>query len=169
MDDNVYLVGFMGAGKTAVGKLVARKLRREFIEMDAIIEKQEGAKIVDIFAQKGEPYFRDLEKKLLKKLSNRNELVVSCGGGVICDPENLKLLKSSGKVFSLIVSAETAYERTKGECCRPILNISDPLAKIKELLAKRSTCYRQAHYQINTDELSIEQVANKVVDILNNG
>jgi len=167
--NNIYLVGFMGAGKTSIGRLVAKKLRHEFVEMDTVIEEQETLKIVDIFAEKGETYFRDLEKKLLKELATRNNLVVSCGGGVICDEQNLKLLKNSGIVFSLTVSAETAYERTKKDVSRPILNVSDPLAKIRELLAVRNKYYAQAHYKINTEENSIEELADKIVNIINNG
>lgn len=166
---NIYLVGFMGTGKTTVGKLVADKLGVKFVEMDAVIEEQEGIKIVDIFAQKGEPYFRGLEKELLKELSVQHDLVVSCGGGLVCDDQNLKLLKSTGIVFSLEISAEVAYERTKKCACRPILNVSDPLTKIKELLAARNPYYSQAHYTINTEENSIEESADKIANIVNNG
>jgi len=79
---NIYLVGFMGTGKTAVGEILAKRLAREFIEMDAAIEEKEGSKIVDIFAKQGEAYFRSLEKALLGELSKREDLVISCGGGL---------------------------------------------------------------------------------------
>jgi len=110
---NVYLTGFMGTGKTTVGRILAKKLNREFIETDEVIELREGSKIVDIFAKKGEGHFRELEKSLLGELSLKEDLIVSCGGGLICGEENLILLKKSGIVFSLTASAQIIYQRTK--------------------------------------------------------
>jgi len=166
---NIYLVGFMGTGKTAVGEILAKKLGRKFIEMDAAIEKKQGSEIVDIFANKGEAYFRGLEKALLGELSEREDLVVSCGGGLICDQENLKLLKETGAVFALTASVSTIYQRTKKHTHRPILNVENPQEKIKQLLGKRASCYAQAQYSIDTDSFSPEEVADKIIAILNHG
>ena len=93
---NIYLVGFMGTGKTIVGKILAKKLAKEFIEMDTVIEEKEGSEIVDIFAKQGQAYFRSLEKELLGELSKREDVVISCGGGLVCDQGNLKVLKETG-------------------------------------------------------------------------
>jgi len=166
---NIYLVGFMGTGKTAVGKILAKELSKEFVEMDALIEEKEGSEIVDIFANKGEAYFRSLEKALLGELSRREDLVISCGGGLVCDQENLKLLKETGVVFALRASVSTIYQRTKEHTHRPILNVDDPRGKIEQLLAKRAPYYAQAQHSIDTDNLSPEEIADKIITILNHG
>lgn len=166
---NIYLVGFMGTGKTVVGEILAKKLAKDFVEMDTFIEAKEGSEVVDIFAKKGEAYFRELEKELLKELSVKKDLVISCGGGLICDSENLNQLKETGVVFSLQASVSTIYRRTKEHTNRPILNVNDPQEKIKQLLAKRAPYYAQAQHLIDTDNLSPEEIANKIIAILNHG
>jgi len=166
---NIYLVGFMGTGKTAVGKILAKKLSKEFVEMDAVIEAREGSEVVDIFAKKGEAYFRKLEKELLKELFVKKDLVISCGGGLICDQENLKRLKETGVVFALTASVSTIYQRTKEHIHRPILNVDNPQEKIKQLLEKRAPYYAQAQHSIDTDNLSSEEIADKIIVILNHG
>ena len=159
----------MGTGKTVVGENLAKKMGKEFIEMDAVIAEREGEEIVDIFNKKGEAYFRELEKKLLKELCIKDNLVVSCGGGLICDEENLKRLKETGMVFALTASPSVIYERTKKHLHRPILNVDDPQAKIKELLDKRAPYYKQAHYLVDTEGILPEKIAAKIITILNNG
>ena len=166
---NIYLVGFMGTGKTVVGEDLAKRLNREFVEMDTVIAETEGREIVDIFDKRGEAYFRELEKKLLKGLCLKTDLVVSCGGGLICDEENLKQLKETGIVFALRASPSTIYQRTKKQAHRPILNIDDPQAKIRELLDKRDPYYKQAHHLIDTENILPGEVAVKIITILNNG
>lgn len=166
---NIYLVGFMGTGKTAVGKILAKSLDKEFVEMDAVIEAREGSEVVDIFAKKGEAYFRKLEKGLLKELSTKKDLVISCGGGLICDQENLKRLKETGVVFALTASVSAIYQRTKEHTHRPILNVEDPQKKIEELLKGRAPYYAQAQHSIDTDNLFPEEIADKIIAILNHG
>ena len=166
---NIYLVGFMGTGKTVVGEILAKRLAKEFIEMDTVIEEKEGSEIVDIFAKQGQAYFRSLEKELLGELSKREDSVISCGGGLVCDQENLKLLKETGVVFALRASVSTIYQRTKDHSHRPILNVDNSQEKIKQLLAKRAPCYVQAQHSIDTDNLSPEEIADKIIAILNHG
>ncbi len=166
---NIYLVGFMGSGKTTVAGILAERLAKEFLEMDAVIAEREGLRIVDIFAKKGEVYFRKLERELLKELSAKEDLVISCGGGLICDKENLKRLRETGTVFCLKASALTTYERINKHTHRPILNVDNPQEKIKQLLEERAPYYAQAHYSIDTDNLSPEEIANRIISILNNG
>ena len=166
---NIYLIGFMGTGKTVVGEILAKKMDKEFIEMDAVIEDKQGLEIVDIFSQQGEDYFRSLEKVLLGELSEREDLVVSCGGGLVCDQENLKLLKETGVVFALTASVSTIYQRTKKYSHRPILNVDNPQEKIKQLITKRASCYAQAQYSIDTDNLFPEEVVDKILATLSNG
>mgnify|MGYP001080117682 CR=1 FL=1 len=163
---NIYLVGFMGTGKTTVGKILAKKLNKKFIETDEVIEKKEKKKIVDIFREYGEPYFRRLEKELIKKISKKKDLIVSCGGGLICNEENLKILKETGIVFNLSASVKTIYNRTKNSSSRPLLNVENPKERIRSLLNKRMPFYKQAHYSIKTDKLSKEEVADRIIKIL---
>lgn len=163
---NVYLVGFMGTGKTTVGKILAQKLNKEFVETDEVIEQQEAKKIVDIFSQKGEAYFRELEKKLLEELSREKDLVVSCGGGLICNEDNLNILKRTGIVFNLKASVQEIYERTKKHTSRPLLNVDNPLEKIGGLLNKREPYYSQAHYIIDSESGSPIQIAESIIEIL---
>jgi len=165
--DNVYLVGFMGSGKTTVGKILAEKINKAFVEMDEIIEADEGKPITDIFTQEGEERFRRLESKLLRDLSVRKDLVVSCGGGLICNDENLRILKDTGKVFFLRASAMVVYNRTKQHAHRPLLNVDNPLGAIEELLKKRNSFYAQAHYTIDTDNISADEVVDNIIEILN--
>lgn len=165
---NIYLVGFMGTGKTSAGKLLAEKLGKKFIEMDAVIEETEGKKITDIFASGGENCFRKSEKENLGKISRLTDLVVSCGGGLVCDEDNLETLLNSGIVFCLTADAATIYERTKKHTHRPLLNVAHPRQEIKNLLKKRQDYYNKAHYIIKTDDIAPEEVADKIIVILKN-
>jgi len=164
---NIYLVGFMGTGKTTVGKILAARLKRQFIEMDEVIENKEACPITEIFATKGEPYFRKLESNLLKEISTQANLVVSFGGGLICNKENLKLLKKTGTVFNLAAAAKTIYERTKKYNHRPLLNVGNPALKIDELIQKRNQYYSKAHHTIDTTGISPDEVADKIINELN--
>jgi len=156
----------MGTGKSLVGRLLAEQLGREFVEMDALIEKSQGKTILQIFAEEGEVYFRSLEQELLRKLALKADLVVSCGGGLVCDPANLTLLKNSGLLICLTASPEVIEQRTEKHICRPLLKVNNRLKTIKELLEKRKFCYEQAEHQVNTDGLKPEEVAVKIKKIL---
>ncbi|MDD4954707.1 MAG: shikimate kinase [Candidatus Omnitrophica bacterium] len=164
---NIYLVGFMGTGKTTAGKILADRLKRKFIEMDEVIEKEEKKSIPEIFAKKGEQHFRTLENNLLKKISKETDLVVSCGGGLICNQENLKILKESGVVFNLTAKPKEIYERTKKYTNRPLLNVNNPEEKIEELVKKRNPYYSKAHHTIDTSAISALEVAEKIIGLLN--
>ncbi|MCF7869986.1 MAG: shikimate kinase [Candidatus Omnitrophica bacterium] len=166
---NIYLVGFMGTGKTAVGKVLADKLSKRFVEMDQLIEKRENKKIKDIFAENGQDYFRKLENQLLKKLSSQSDLVVSCGGGAVCNQDNLDILQNTGYVFSLSASPNSIFERVKESDHRPLLNGADPLGKIKELLEARKPFYKKAGTRIDTDNLCVLDVADYILNLLENG
>jgi shikimate kinase len=163
---NVYLVGFMGTGKTAVGKELGVRLDKQFVEMDDEIEKRAGKTIVKIFAEDGEAHFRKLEKNLLKELNTKQNLIVSCGGGLICNEENLAILKESGTVINLKSSAEKIYERTKIHAHRPLLNVDDPLQEIKGLMEKRAPFYLQAHYVVESEEQTPAEVASVIESLL---
>lgn len=163
---NIILVGFMGTGKTAVGKELAQKLKMKFVDMDDIIEERESMEISEIFAKKGEPYFREVEKEIAKEISKQSNLIIAAGGGAVINEENVKNLKSNGIMICLTASPDKILERTKGYIHRPLLNVSDQKTKISELLAKRAQYYARADYQIDTTNLTIDEVVQKILDIL---
>ncbi|MFH1691416.1 MAG: shikimate kinase [Candidatus Omnitrophota bacterium] len=158
----------MGTGKTETARALATRLGRVFVDMDELIEERQGMSISDIFKVKGEPYFRSLEKALVKELAARDGLVVSCGGGTFADGGNITELKRSGTVICLTSSPQQILQRTKGYHHRPLLNVTDPEALICGLLEKRAPFYVQAHHQINTDQLTIEETVNIVLTLVKN-
>ena len=165
---NLYLVGFMGTGKTTVGEILSGQLRREFVETDRLIEEKEGLDIPGIFSIKGEAYFRKVEREVLRELASRDNLVVSCGGGIVINKENVVLLKKTGVVVCLEASPSVIYERTKSYKHRPLLNVEDPLKRIRELLKERELFYREAHLFVDTSGLSPQEVAEEIMRKLRN-
>ncbi|MFH1709575.1 MAG: shikimate kinase [bacterium] len=162
---NIILIGFMGAGKTETGKLLAKKLKMTYIDTDAIIEKEQGAAINEIFAKKGEECFRDMESKLIDKLAGIKDHVVSTGGGMILRPDNVKKLKKMGSLVLLWADPDTVYERVKGSDVRPLLNVEDQKAKIREILEFRAPIYKGvADLEIDTSLLSPEEASNKILE-----
>ena len=166
---NIVLIGFMGTGKTSTGKVLAQRLGKAFIDMDSRIEEEQGVSIPEIFETKGEPHFRQLEKDLVKKLSERANAVISTGGGTIKDLENVALLKKSGLIVCLTASPEVILERTERKGERPVLDGADKgdrLSAIEKLLAEREQFYKQADYFIDTGDMSPLQVAERIVHTL---
>ena len=163
---NVVLVGFMGTGKTAVGKALAKRLGMTFVDMDAAIEEREGMKISEIFDKKGEQYFRHVEKTVAKDISSQSGLVIAAGGGAVIDEENVRNFKSGGVIFCLVATPDRIFERTKGHIHRPLLNVSDPKEKITELLVKRAQYYARADYRIDTTDLTVDGVVDKITEYL---
>ncbi|MFC1666870.1 shikimate kinase [Candidatus Omnitrophota bacterium] len=159
---SIVLVGFMGTGKTTTGKLLAKRLNREFLELDEIIEKKEGISIREIFEKKGEPYFREIERNVIREVMHKKEVVMSAGGGAIVDEENLRNLKKNGVVVCLEASPEVILKRTEGILTRPLLNVTDSKKKIEELLKKRKACYKKADFCIDTNNLSAEEAVEEI-------
>ncbi len=167
---NIILIGFMGVGKTEVGKLLAKKLKMTYIDTDAIIEKEQKMTINDIFDKKGEEIFREMETGLLDELSALEDHVISTGGGIILRPGNVKKLKSMGPLILLWADPDTVYERVKGEGTRPLLNVADPRGKIKEILQFRAPIYKGiADLKVDTSRLSPEEASNKIVKFIKEG
>lgn len=160
---NIVLIGFMGTGKTVVGKMLAERLGMEFLELDEIIEEKEGFSIKEIFEKKGEPYFRKIEKNVVKEAANKKGIVISAGGGAIVDDENFMTLKKNGMLICLEASPDSILKRTKGLTCRPLLNVADPMKKIQELLKKREPYYKKADLCVNTDNLTIEEIVVEII------
>lgn len=163
---NIYLVGFMGTGKTAVGKALAQELAMQFLDLDDLIEEIQHQKIVDIFAKRGESYFRDLETDALKEVAAKEDLVIGCGGGIVLRQDNLNLMQESGFLICLDASPEVIHERTKSFEHRPLLNVKAPKLKIKELLEKRAPYYAKIKHHIDTSSLSIEEVVRQILKIV---
>ena len=164
---NIVLTGFMGTGKTEVGRAVAQRLGREFVDMDAEIEARAGKSIPSIFAQDEEEAFRSLERKVCRDLSKKEGLVIATGGGALMDPENRALMLASGTVICLIASAEEVLRHLRGTDIskRPLLGNTNLHETIESLLHERREIYRSFTWQINTDDLTIPEVADHVINI----
>ena len=160
---NLVLVGFMGVGKSAVGRELARRLDRPLLDMDEEIERRTGQTIADIFAQHGEPAFRALERDLARELSGREDLVIACGGGVVLQPDNLADLSRSGLVFCLTASEEAILDRVARTHHRPLLAGEDRSRRVRELLAKRRPLYAAIPLQIDTTQLAPTEVADLIL------
>jgi len=163
---NISLVGFMGSGKTVVGRKLAEKMGYDLVDTDDMVEEAAGKKISELFEKEGEEKFRELERKAVKKAGEMDKVVVSTGGGVVLSPENLANLRKNGPIVLLKVSAEKAFERVKGEKHRPLLAVNDPLARMKELLEKRRTFYELADYQVDTEGKTPEQIADEIHNLI---
>jgi shikimate dehydrogenase len=158
----VALVGFMGTGKTSVGAALARKFGYEFIELDDLIVKTTRMTIADIFRIKGEPAFRAIEKDILNREINRANVVVSCGGGVVIDPENRRVLKEHAMTVWLYNSIETSVIRGN-DGTRPLMNVDHPVEAAKDLFDSRKGYYaRAADMMVNTEKREVETVVHKI-------
>jgi shikimate kinase len=163
---NIALTGFMAVGKSVVGRNLARKLRRRFVDLDKIIEKSEGMIIKDIFGRKGESYFRRAEKRALAKVLFQSEQVIATGGGAVMDEENLLLLREKSFLVCLTANPEMLLLRAGDNRQRPLLADGDRLQRIRELLALRERNYAQAHVSIDTSDLTVNQVTEKIMEAL---
>ena len=160
---NLALIGFMGTGKSSVGRLAASLLHFTFLDTDHVIEARAGRSIAEIFQQEGEPAFRDWERRVVEELTRRTKTVISTGGGLPLNEANLVSLKTHALVVCLWASPETVYERVRGAEHRPLLKDPDPQARIRELLAVREPYYRQADVLVSTEMRSVRDVAVQVI------
>lgn len=163
---NIILTGFMGTGKTAVGKRLAKKLARRFVDIDAEIEKRENMSIDDIFKTQGEKRFRDIETEILRQYSEERNVIIATGGGAVLREENMAYLRKNGIIFCLHASPETIFERTSRSNMRPLLNVQNPMQKIRELLANRRPFYEKAGIMIETDKKNPLEIAEEIVEIV---
>ena len=160
---NIILTGFMGTGKTTLGRLLANQIGYEFIDTDAQIERQIGQTIADLFQTQGETAFRKLEAKLVKELAKREGLVIATGGGLVLNPKNVATLRKTGRIVCLTATPEEILTRiSKQQDVRPLLREEDPQAKIIELMEQRKAVYQQFP-QLSTSELSCEELINQLV------
>jgi shikimate kinase/3-dehydroquinate synthase len=162
---NLVLTGFMASGKTAVGRAVADRLGREFVDMDAMIEARAGKPIARIFAEDGEPAFRQIEAALCEELSTRDGLVIAAGGGALVSLANRARMMASGAVVCLTCGVDEIFRRVDGNADRPLLAVTDGRAQIEQLLQARREAYAAIPWQIDTATLSIEAVTDRVIEI----
>ena len=163
---HIILIGFMGSGKSTLGKILAGKLDCPFIDTDHYIEKKEGRKITDIFADDGEEYFRNLETEVLKELlESKERKVLSLGGGTPLREENQALIKEGGYSVFLKITPQEAYNRLKGDKKRPLLQVEDPKERIKQLLTVRNPIYEMAaDYVLVEEQKSYEAIFNELIE-----
>lgn len=165
MNPSVFLVGFMGSGKTRVGKLLARRLQWDWVDLDEVIVEQAGISIPEIFSTEGEGGFRKRERHVLTQYLNSQQKVISCGGGVITVPENLEDLVRQPRSLCLKINPETVFRRVGNDPRRPLLQGKDPFAKIQELMNVRAPYYERFNHSIQVDKLRTAVVVNQIIEM----
>ena len=165
---NIVLTGFMGTGKTAVGKELARLLDIPLIDIDTEIEQAERMTINDIFKQRGESGFREIETAMIKKISQRENSIISTGGGAVLKDENMETLRKSGIILCLMASPGTILQRVGNNNERPLLQGENPFQNIKELLHVRKPFYAKADIIIGTDNRTPLQIAEEIIERIRN-
>ena len=144
MEKNIFLIGFMGCGKSTMARLLAKELGKELVEMDETIEAEAGISISQMFEIYGETHFRDLETALVERIAENGGTVVSCGGGAVLRPENLEAMRKNGNIIYLSATPETIYDRVHDKTTRPLLNGNMNVEYITQLMEKRIPIYEKA-------------------------
>ncbi|MBZ4644726.1 MAG: shikimate kinase [Petroclostridium sp.] len=165
MKQNIVLTGFMGTGKSTVGKHVAGELDMGFIDTDHIIEHEQGMTISEIFSQKGEAYFRELESKVVEKVAQQENMVIATGGGVVLRSENMQNLRKNGIIIRLKADVETILRNTSQNSNRPLLQHGDLRSRIEAILNQREAYYSNNDYEIDVSLLTVEQVVSMIMNI----
>jgi len=164
MKENIILIGYMGVGKTEVGRALAAALGMDYLDTDSMIESEEKRSISDIFSNDGEEYFRNLETGILKKLSGTKGHVVATGGGMVLREENVKMLKAMGPLVLLKSSPEIIEKRLVRSKNRPLINVKDRGARIRQMLDKRNPIYDNvADFSVDTSELSVSDAVKTIL------
>ncbi|MDR1702942.1 MAG: shikimate kinase [Sporomusaceae bacterium] len=166
---NIVLIGFMGTGKTSVGRLLAARLNRQFVDIDKKIEIENKMSVSEIFELHGEHHFRQLESEVIKKVARQTNVVIATGGGAVLRRENRLSLRKNGLIVSLSADLDTIAERTAPSLNRPLLEVGDKKKAIASLLAKRASLYEQADYLIDTSGYSPQYVTEKIIVFLREG
>ena len=167
MGSNVYLVGMMGAGKTTVGKALARKTGLEFVDTDRLLVERTGVPVATIFEFEGEAGFRRRETAMIAEVAGRSGCVVATGGGAVLSEENRRAMRASGTVVYLRARLESLWERTRHDTSRPLLATPDPRATLAALLEKRDPLYREAaHIVVDTGAQGASTLVNRVMAAL---
>ncbi len=159
---NIILTGFMGTGKTVTGRVLAERTGLELVDMDSIIETRQGKTIPEIFAQDGEAAFRAMERALVQELAQRDGLIISTGGGIVLNPDNIADFEKTGLAVCLKASPEEIFRRVEADTTRPLLN-GDKRAQIEAILAERKPLYDAVAHGIATDGLTTEETAGQIL------
>ena len=166
MSHNIYLIGFMGVGKSTIGKLLAEEMNGLLVEMDETIEAEQKMTINEIFTLHGEAYFRDLESEILKRISGEDKKIVSCGGGAVLREENVANMKKSGRIVFLSATPETIYQRVCHSTNRPLLNGNMNVEYIAGLMEKRRALYEgAADVTVATDGKEVQEIVREVIEM----
>ena len=167
LDFNVFLIGFMGAGKSTIARCLQKELDMELVEMDERIVQEQGMSINEIFEKVGEAGFRDIESQLVVDLGGQEKSIVSCGGGVVVRPENVENMKKSGKIIFLTATPETILSRVKDGTDRPLLNGHMNVEYIEELMNKRLALYEgAADYMVATGGKTKGEICTEILRLL---
>ena len=166
LKEHIFLIGFMGCGKSTNAACLAEMTGARQVEMDQMIVENEGMAIADIFEEQGEAYFRELETELIKSFAGVEPAVISCGGGAVLKEENVRLMKESGKIVLLTAEPGTIYERVKDSTERPVLNGNMNVGYIEELMEKRRPKYEEAaDVTIATDGKTSKEICEEILAI----
>ncbi len=160
---NIVLTGFMGTGKTAVGKKLAEETGMQYIDTDEMIEKDVGMTIPNIFKLRGEKYFREVETQAVKCVAMLDNFVIATGGGVVLKEENMKELEKNGIIVCLTASADTILQRTGKKANRPLLKGENPADKIEQLLKEREPFYKRCHKMVDTSGKEIKDIIGEII------
>jgi shikimate kinase len=167
---HLVLVGLPGAGKSTIGRVVARRLRRPFLDFDLEIERRVECTVAQFFARAGEAAFRELEVRITRELQTAQPMVLAPGGGWVTNPGVMQLLRPPGRIVHLRVSPEEAMRRiARSRHVRPLLQEADPEAKMRHLWASRSALYEQADAMVDVEKLTSQQVTDSVVKLAHGG
>ena len=161
----IFLTGFMGTGKTTVGKKLAARLELPFVDTDEIIERKQGRPITAIFASDGEEYFRTVERRVMEEVIE-TDAVVATGGGMVVDPRNRERMRAAGPIICLAADADTISRRTASDRQRPLLAGEDPAQRIRELLDQRSAAYADSDFTVDTSHLDVAAVVEAILGFL---
>jgi shikimate kinase len=164
---NIYLLGFMGAGKTSVGKVLAKKLRLEFRDLDELIEGECGKTISRLFSEDGEDFFRDLESNKLLTISKNSGQIISTGGGVVLRQANWEVMEKGGITVYLKASPDVLWSRIRNDSSRPLLQVEKPFERVNDLLSMRIPFYEKADIIIETENKSPENIADDIIRHIN--
>ena len=165
MKNNIVLVGFMGCGKSTVGKLVAEQLHFTFCDTDTLVEQRENTTVSEIFADKGEQYFRTLERTVISEISAENGLVIATGGGAVMNPENAENLRKTGFVVFLDITPEAVLKRLENDTTRPLLMREDKASAVTELIAKRKPFYTNVAHVVINAENDLDATAKQIIEL----
>lgn len=162
---NIILVGFMGTGKTTIGRALADQLKRDFVDMDIELEARAGKPIPRVFAEDGEPVFRRMERDLVVELSRRSKLVIAAGGGIVLNPDNIRDFSATGHVICLKATSDEIIHRVSGSSHRPLLEQGNKAERIRNLLQRRQPLYDAIPCQVDTTGKTVSEIVAEVLKI----